>query len=201
MTTDTVFAVFADFNDRRDEPAPPPPEDESVSSDEVGSIRDAAWTEGYLTGRQECGSRGGDRPLTATLLTSVHELDATTSEAVGDAALAVADLLVNTVIAATSDNWSARLLERVRTVAERVKPALTVAPQFVLRDEHGTEQQFGDISDLSRALEAGGGEDVTIRWHRGEARLSRMALLEDLRDAILPLSAGRADQQNARNPT
>jgi hypothetical protein len=201
MTTDMVFAVFEDFNDRREEPEAPPPEDVLVPSDAIGEIREAAWTEGYLRGRQECGSCSGEQPLTATLLTSVHELDATTSEAVGDAALAVADLLVNTVITATSDNWSARLLERVRMVADRVKPALTVAPQFVLRDEQGTEQHFGNISDLSRVLEDGGGEDVTIRWHRGEATVSRMALLEDLRDALIPLSAGRADQQNARNRT
>ena len=201
MTTGTVFAVFEDFNDRRDEPAEPTIEDERISAEAAGELRDAAWTEGYLTGRQEHVSHSSERPLTATLLTAVHELEAGTSEAVGAAALAVADLLVNTVIAATSESWSARLLERVRAVADRVKPALTVAPRFVLRDRHGTEQQFGDISDLSRVLEDGSGEDVTIRWHRGEATISRTALLEDLRDAIIPLSAARADQQDARNLT
>ncbi|WP_428488801.1 hypothetical protein [Rhodopila sp.] len=201
MTTSTVFAVFEDFNDQRDEPAAPMIEDERISSEEVGEIRQAAWTEGYLTARQERLTHSGDRPLTATLLTAVHELEASTSEAVGAAALAMADLLVNTVIAATSENWSARLLERVRMVADRIKPALTVAPRFVLRDRHGTEQQFGDISDLSRVLEDGSGEDVTIRWHRGEAIISRTALLEDLRDAIIPLSVARADQQDARNLT
>ena len=201
MTTDTAFAVFEDFNDRRQEPAAPPPEIELVSFEAIDEIRATAWTEGYLQGRQQAARHSGDQPLTATLLTSMHDLDATTSEAVGDAALAVADLLVNTVITATSDNWSARLLQRVRMVADRVKPALTVAPQFVLRDQHGTEQHFGDLSDLSRVLQDGGGEDVTIRWHRGEATISRTALLADLCDAIIPLSAGRADQQNARNPT
>ena len=111
-------------------------------------------------------------------------------EAVDAASLAVADLLVNAVIAVTSDDWSARLLDRVRAVADRIKPALTVAPEFVLRDDSGTARCFDDISDLSQALEAGNtGEAVTIRWHRGEATISRTAMLEDLRDAIIPLSA------------
>jgi hypothetical protein len=165
-----------------------------------------------MTGRQDAGgghgrSRGAgtddrDPSLTARLVTSLHELDLHTSEAVDAAALAVADLLVNTVIAITSDTWSARLLDRVRAVADRIKPALTVAPAFVLRDADGTVQDFNDISDLSRALEAGGtGEDVTIRWHRGEATISRMALLEDLQEAIIPLSAGQTSEQNARQQT
>jgi hypothetical protein len=192
MATGTVFAVFEDFNETRDEPLAPPDEEASVPFDEVGGIRDAAWTEGYITGRQGCGPRSDDSSLTAKLLTSVHELGTTTSRAVDAAALAVADLLVSTVIAATSDGWSARLLDRVRIVAERIKPALTVAPEFVLRDDQGTEQNFGDLLDLSRVLEAGCvGEDVTIRWQRGEATIGRMALLEDLREAIIPLSAGR----------
>jgi hypothetical protein len=192
MASDTVFAVFEDFNEIRDEPPAPPDEEASVPFDEIGGIRDAAWTEGYMTAREECGPRSEDSSLTAKLLTSVHELGATTSRAVDAAALAVADLLVSTVIAATADGWSARLLERVRIVAERIKPALTVAPEFVLRDDQGTEQSFADLLDLSRVLEAGCiGEDVTIRWQRGEATVSRMALLEDLREAIVPLSAGR----------
>ena len=201
MTTSTVFAVFEDFNDRRDGATPLTSDADTGAADELGAMREAAWTDGYLAGRHEAGSGSGERLLTAKLLTSVHDLDATTSEVVGDAALIVADLLVKTVIAATSDNWSARLMDRVQMVADRVKPALSVAPRFVLRDEHGSEQQFGDISDLSRVLEAGGGEDVTIQWHRGEATISRLALLEDLRDAIIPLSAGRADESNIRNPT
>ncbi|MEA2738431.1 MAG: hypothetical protein QOH05_1738, partial [Acetobacteraceae bacterium] len=132
----------------------------------------------------------------------LHELASETAGAVDLASLTVADLLVNTVIAATSDNWSARLMDRVRMVADRIKPTLTVAPQFVLRDDHGAEQHFANISDLSQALDAGStGQDVTIRWQRGEAMISRMALLDDLRDAIIPLSAGLADQQNVRNPT
>jgi hypothetical protein len=201
MTTGAIFAVFEDFNEPRDEPSPPPPEDESFASVEVSKIRETAWTEGYLTGRRESGSHDSDQPLMAKLLTSMHDLAAETSGAVDAASLMVADLLVNAVIAITSDGWAARLLERVRIVADRIKPALTVAPEFVLRDPHGTEQHFGDLSDLSRVLEAGdgGGVDVTIRWQRGEATISRMALLEDLRDAIIPLTAGRASEPDARS--
>jgi hypothetical protein len=202
MTTDTIFAVFEDFNEPREALSPPSEEDTLPPFGESGEIREEAWTDGYLTGRQERDVHAGDLTLTARLLTSVHELDSTTSRAVDAASLALADLLVNTVIAVTSENWSAWLLDRVRAVAERIKPALTVAPEFVLRDDHGTARCFADLADLSRALEAGdAGEDVTIRWHRGEATISRTALLEDLREAIIPLSAGRANEQNARNPT
>jgi hypothetical protein len=202
MTTRTIFTVFEDFNEPRDEAPVPEVEDVPLPSGDIDEIREAAWTEGYLTGRQESGAHTSDQPLTAKLLTSLHELASETAGAVDLASLTVADLLVNTVIAATSDNWSARLMDRVRMVADRIKPTLTVAPQFVLRDDHGAEQHFANISDLSQALDAGStGQDVTIRWQRGEAMISRMALLDDLRDAIIPLSAGLADQQNVRNPT
>jgi hypothetical protein len=202
MATDTIYSVFADFNEPRDKPAALPIDDEPLPFGDIGEIRAAAWTEGYLTGRQESGSQNSDQSLTAKLLTSVDELSSTTDAAVDAASLVVAELLVNTVIALTSDAWSVRLLDRVRLVAERIKPALTVAPEFVLRDSHGSEQRFGDISDLALALDAGGtGEDVTIRWQRGEATISRMALLEDLREAIIPLSAGLVNEQHARNQT
>ena len=101
----------------------------------IGEIREEAWTDGYLTGRQDGSAARRRSALTARLLTSVHELDAKTSRRGRCRRLAVADLLVNTVIAVTSDDWSARLLDRVRMVAERIKPALTVAPEFVLRDD------------------------------------------------------------------
>jgi hypothetical protein len=232
MATNTIFTVFEDFNDPRDEPAPVADEDAPPSVGEIGEIRATAWTDGFMTGRQtmgrqtmghqtpgnqtlgdqtlgdqtwghhESGVHDNDRTLMAKLLTSVHDLESKTSEAVDAAALAVADLVVNTVMTVTSDNWSARLLDRVRTVADRIRPALTVAPEFVLRDVDGNMHHFSDISELSRALEAGGnGEDVTIRWHRGEATISRMAMLEDLRDAFIPLSAGRTDDQNSRSQT
>jgi len=196
MMTDTTFAVFEDFNEPRDEPDPVPAEHQAPPFGDIGEIRSAAWNEGYITGRQVSGGHDGDPTMTAKLLTSVYELGNRTSEAVDAAALAVADLLVNTVIALTSDGWPGRLLDRVRMVADRIKPALTVAPEFVLLGVDGTTQQFGDIAELSRALEAGGGgEDVTIRWQRGEATINRAALLEDLREAIIPLSAGRANEQ------
>jgi hypothetical protein len=197
MTTDTTFAVFEDFNEPRETPAPPPAEDMPPPFDELGEIREEAWTDGYLTGRQERDARGDDGAISARLLTSVHDLEAKAAEAVDAASLVVADLLVNAVIAVTSDEWAARLLDRVRSVADRIKPALTVAPEFVLSDGSGSSQCFGDISALSHALEDGrDGEAVTIRWHRGEATISRSALLADLRDAINPLSAN----PTVRNP-
>jgi hypothetical protein len=202
MTTDTMFAVFADFNDHKDEPPPPPVEEEPPAFDATSQIREEAWTDGYLTGRQEPADETADGRLTAKLVTSLHDLDAKTADAVDAASLAVADLLINTVIAVASEDWPAKLLGRVRMVADRIKPALTVTPEFVLRDDSGTEQRFGDISSLSRALDDGiVGEDVTIRWQRGEAIISRRALLEDLREAVTPLSAGLVNEQNARHPS
>lgn len=202
MATDTIFAVFADFNDHPDEPAPAPAETDTSAADAIGVIREQAWTEGYLTGRQEPAEQPSNSRLVASLVTSLDALDAKTAEAVDAASLAVAGLLVNTVIAVASDDWSSKLLGRVRMIAERIKPALTVAPEFVLRDDGGAERRFGDISSLARALDDGiVGEDVTIRWQRGEATISRTALLEDLREAIVPLSAGLVNEQNARHPS
>jgi hypothetical protein len=202
MTTDTMFAVFADFNDARDEPPPPPVEEPQPAFDEIGQIRDQAWTDGYLAGRQEPIGDAPDSRMTAKLVTSLYELDSRTADAVDAASLAVADLLVNTVIAVASDEWPRKLLSRVRMVADRIKPALTVEPEFLLRDDSGTERRFGDIASLSRALDDGVvGEDVTIKWQRGEATISRTALLEDLREAVIPLSAGLVNEQNARYPS
>ena len=199
MTTPAMFAVFADFNDHRDEP-PPPAEQEAPHFDEIGNIREQAWTEGYLTGRQELGSENSDGRLTAKLLTALSELDTKTESAVDAASLAVADLLINTVVAVIAEDWPAKLLGRVRMIADRIKPALTVAPEFVMRDDAGTERRFGDISSLSRALDEGiVGEDVTIRWLRGEATISRTTLLEDLREAVMPLSAGLVNERNPRH--
>jgi hypothetical protein len=200
MTAGAMFAVFADFNNHGDDPPPEPIEAEPSHADEIGHIREEAWTEGYLTGRQEPADPSGDGKLTAKLLTSLYELDAKAEDAVDAASLVVADLLVNTVLAVTSQDWSAKLLGRVRMVAERIKPALSVAPEFVMRDDGGIERRFGDISSLSRAFDDGiVGEDVTIRWQRGEAIISRTNLLEDLREAVMPLSAGLVNEQNARH--
>lgn len=201
MTTDAMLAVFADFNDPGDEP-PPPAEEDHSAADEIGRVREAAWTDGYLTGRRDPGRGHADRVLTAELLTALHDLDGKTADAVDAASLAVADLLVGAVIAMASDAWPAGLAERVRMVADRVKPALTVAPEFILRDDDGTERLFADIAGLTRAVEDGlSGESVTIRWRRGEATISRTSLLEDLRDAVMPLSAGLVNAQKARHPS
>jgi hypothetical protein len=196
MTTNSMFMVFADFNDARAEPEPPPQNEERAEPNGAGQIREEAWTDGYLAGRQETGE-SGDRKLTSKLLTSLYDLDAKAAEAVDAASLALAGLLIDTVIAVASDDWSGKLMGRVRMVADRIKPALTVAPEFLLLDDGGTERRFGDISDLSRALEDGAvAGDVTIRWQRGQATISRGALLEDLREAVIPLSAGLAATEN-----
>jgi hypothetical protein len=198
MTTNLLFAVFEDFNEHKEEP-PPPIEVLAPGSDEIDLIRGEAWTDGYLTGRQEPGQTSGAANWSAKLLSSLDELDVKAADAVTSASLAVADLLVNAIIAGVSDDWSAGLSSRVRMIAERIKPALTVAPEFILWDDGGTERRFGNISSLSRALDDGiVGESVTIKWQRGEATISREALLEDLREAVVPLSAGLADEQSVR---
>ncbi|HEY0181674.1 MAG TPA: hypothetical protein VGC09_02600 [Rhodopila sp.] len=200
MSTDTMMAVFEDFNEPGAEPPPAPVENPPPPLEEIDGMREAAWTEGYLTGRQERSAYISVQPLMPKLLTALDALEAKTSEAVDAASLAVADLLVSTVLAATSDSWSARLLDRVRIVADQIKPALSVAPEFVLRESNGTEHRFGDLADLSQALDAGdNGEDVTIRWQRGESTISRTALLENLREAIIPLLVDQSNEQNPRN--
>jgi hypothetical protein len=202
MTTDALFAVFANFNDQIDEPPAAPVEEAPVAFDETSKIRLEAWTEGYLAGRQEPGHMSADGRLTAKLLTSLHDLTARTAQEVDAASLAVADLLISTVISVVSDDWPAKLLGRVRMIANRIKPALTVAPEFILTDDGGTERRFADIDSLSRAFDEGVvGEDVTIRWQRGEATISRAALLEDLREAAIPLSAGLVNEQIVRHPS
>jgi hypothetical protein len=201
MATDTMFAVFEDFNDRRTKP-PPPVEEAHVALAELGPIREQAWTDGYMTGRQQAAVSGDDPPSAATLLTSLHALGSDVSGAVDAASLAVADLLVDAFIAVTNGDWSVRLMDRVRIVADRIKPALTIAPDFVLRDDTGAEQHFSDITELSRAMEScSGAEDVSIRWQHGEATIGRTTLLEDLRNAVIPLSAGRMDATQARQHT
>jgi hypothetical protein len=195
----SATAVFADFNETRGEPEPAPIEEEPSQDEAIVNIREEAWTDGYLIGRQKPTGDRADQALTAKLLTTLHELETNAAEAVDAASLTIADLLVNTVIAVASDDWPGMLLGRVRRLAERIKPALTVTPEFLLRDNYGTERSFADISELSRALEDGmGGEGVTIRWQRGEATINRTALLEDLREAVVPLSAGLVNAQNAR---
>ena len=199
MATDTVLSIFMDFNEPKEEPETAAAADAYIPPSEIGQIREEAWTDGYMTGRQSQAAAREETNRVSSLLTSVHALEATTEQAVDAAALAVADLLVDTIMAVASEEWPAKLMGRVRMVADRIKPALTVQPEFILRDDGGTEQRFADISHLAHALEGGViGEDVTIRWLRGEATISREALLEDLRSAVIPLSAGLVNQQNAR---
>ena len=151
---------------------------------------------------EQIGDESADGKLTAKLLTALDDLTAKTAQEIDAASLAVADLLINTVISVVCDEWPAKLLGRVRMIADRIKPALTVAPEFILRDDRGIERRFADIDSMARALDEGVvGEDVTIRWHRGEATISREALLEDLREAVIPLSAGLVNEQIPRHPS
>jgi hypothetical protein len=202
MATDTVLSIFADFNEPKEAPEPGPVEDDPAVPEEPVPYREEAWIDGYLTGQRALAAGRGDRTLAASLLSSLHAMEAKATEAVDTAALTLADLLIKTVIAAASEEWPAKLLGKVRMVADRVRPALAAAPEFILRDDGGTERCFASISDLSQALDDGIiGEDVTIRWQRGEATVSRTALLEDLREAVIPLSAGLVNEQNARQQT
>jgi hypothetical protein len=199
MTVD-MFAVFEDFNEIRDEPPPPPSssiEDMPLLPDDV---RSEAWTAGYLTGSAERSAGSSDQKLAAKLLTSIYELNTKVSDAGEAASLAVAELLVNTVIASTSDAWAKRLLERVRQVAVRIRPALTIGVKFLLTDELGDVHCFRDVTEFSRLLEDGGVvKYVSIQWQRGEATMSQVDLLEDIREAIIPLSAGLVAEQHRRS--
>lgn len=201
MTTEMFRAIFQDFNEPAAEMPGSAADDVPAPIGDLGDIRQEAWTDGYLKGRQATGYLSAEQNVTARLLTSLHELDLSASQAVDAASLAVADMLVNSFIATASADWSAQLMDRVRIVADRIKPALTVAPEFVLRDSAGAVRSFDDVTELARVLEAGGGQDVTIKWLRGEAKISRSALLEDLRDAIIPLTSGLENGQHARKHT
>ena len=204
MASKTIIAVFEDFNDRHEAPSVPLSEPEICES---APGRDESWTDGYLAGRRGR-DPDSDRPdMAATLLTSVFALDEKASAAVAAASLLVAELLVTTIIAAVADavvadEWPVQLIDRVRAVADRIKPALIVAPEFIVRNEHGDPRCFSDISKLSRALEGSKDSDhVSIQWQRGEAIISRSDLLEDLRQAIVPLSSGLSKEQFFRTQT
>ena len=202
MTTNTVFTVFAYYNEPKVARALPMPEDDAGPSEEIGLIREEAWTDGYLTGRQALANETAAQTIAAKLLTSLHDLETTAAQEADTTSLAIADLLANMVIAAASDDWSSHLPGRVRMVAERIKPTLSKSPEFTLRDADGVSRSFADLTDLSRAIEANPVvQDVTIRWHWGEAMISRTELLKDLREAIFPLSAGLVNEQNARQQT
>ncbi len=200
MNTNVIVAVFADFNDLREEPQVPQVEEVlSINNETVDQAREEAWTDGYLTARQAPVSENEGMSLTAKLVTALDQLDDKAEDAVDAASMVVADLLVNAVVAAASASWPSDLLCRVRTIANKIKPALTVEPEFVLRDSSGTERRFADIASLTTAFDDEIiGEDVTIKWKRGEAAISRLALLEDLQEAVIPLSAGLVNEQDIR---
>ena len=58
-----------------------------VPSEEIGLIREEAWTDGYLTGRQALSNDQGGQTVAAKLLTSLHDLEATAAQATDMASL------------------------------------------------------------------------------------------------------------------
>ena len=194
MTTDMIFAVFEDFNERWEESANP------IVALEVPPLENSheeAWTAGFLAGRREYGPDSDVRSQTAKLVTSVFAMHEQIAASVDAAALAVADLLV---VAVAADDWPVRLVDRLRGISDRIKPALTGAPEYLLSDDGGVEHRFADAFGIEQALSSGDScESISIRWQRGEATISRSALVEDLRRAIVPLSSGPSNQQHARN--
>ena len=199
MPAATMFAVFEDFNEFKEKPVEPPAEDISVPSTEQTA---ETWMDGYLTGYQLGRTASNDQPLSAKLLTSMHDLGADVSRVADAASVAIADLLMNTVIAISTDDWSRRLPDRVRLIADRVRPAVTARTEFLVQDDLGTTRRFEDIAELSRALETGSvSNDVVIQWQGGEALISQTALLKELREVIVPLSAGWIAAENPQDQT
>lgn len=191
--------IFVDFNEPVDAPQPAPPPLELPPPDPTAAIRQAAWTEGYLSGHAAARAEPMDAAPLAQLLTALHDLETELTAAVETAALTVAGAVIDTVIAAAHDEWPASLPRRVHALAQRLKPALTVAPEFRLRDPTGAEHRFPDLAALTQALEAGApAEDITIAWHRGQATISRSMLLQDLRHAVVPLTEASNNEQPIR---
>ena len=203
----TAVLLFADFNDipeRAGETAAPAPEattELDPPADPTADIRRQAWTEGYLTAR---GTPVEDpaRASMARLLSSLDTLRGEAAAMTKATSRGIAALILDAAIAIADDAWSASLPARIRVLMDRIGPALTVEPEFVLREAGGTERRFADIGALTLALDGGiGCEDVTVQWPHGSACIGRDLLLEDLRDAIRPLSAGLVNEQNNRHPS
>ncbi len=196
--------LFADFNDipEADQGTPPPPPVLQPPADPAADIRQQAWTEGYLTARR---APAGEDPAAVSMARLVSSLDTLRAESAAmaeTASLTIASLILDTAIAVADEAWSASLPARVRALIDRIRPALTVAPEFVLREASGVERRFGDIGALTRALDGAiGCEDVTIQWPHGRASIGRDLLLEDLREAVRPLSASLVNEQNSRQPS
>ena len=202
----TAAMLFADFNDIPEvdwDTRPPPPASEpSPPTDTTADIRQQAWTEGYLTGRREPAGEDPSAAAIARLLSSLHTLRTESSAMVETASIAIASLVVNAVIAIADEAWSASLPARVQTLMDRIRPALAVAPEFVLREASGVERRFADIGALTLALDGGiDCEGVTIQWQHGRASIGRDLLLEDLREAVRPLSTVLENEQNSRQPS
>ena len=53
MTTATIFAVFEDFNDQGETLPVEQVEVVPAPQVDIGELREEAWTDGYMTGRQE----------------------------------------------------------------------------------------------------------------------------------------------------
>jgi flagellar biosynthesis/type III secretory pathway protein FliH len=196
--------LFADFNDipEADRDTPPPPPVQEPPADPTADIRQQAWTEGYLTARRAHIVEDPAAASMARLLSSLDTLRTESAAMAKTASRAIASLILDTAIAVADEAWSASLPGRVQALMDRVRPALTVAPEFVLREASGVERRFADIGALTLALDGGiGCEDVTIQWQQGRASIGRDVLLEDLREAVRPLSIGLVNEQSSRQPS
>ena len=205
MTAVLLFADFNDIRERAGETAAPAPEatpEADPPADPVADIRRQAWTEGYLIARAGTSVEEPTRGSMARLLSSLDTLRGEAAAMTKATSRGIAALILDAAIAIADDAWSASLPARIRVLMDRIGPALTVAPEFVLREAGGTERRFADIGALTLALDGGiGCEDVTVQWPHGSASIGRDLLLQDLRDAIRPLSAGLVNEQNSRHPS
>ena len=187
MQAGMLFAVFEDFNDGRDKAGPPAIEEKPAAPPENVS---ESWTEGYLAGYRAGSAANSEQELTAKLLASVYELSLNVSEASEAAALAVADMLINTIVAITSVNWSSCLPDRIRIVSNQIRPAMTLKSEIIIDDSLGDKHRLKDVSELSQILNS---ElicsDAVIQWQHGEAIISQATLLKDLGEILAPLSA------------
>ena len=202
----TAVLLFADFNDiqesAREAATPAAETTPDPHAAPAADIRRQAWTEGYLTARRAACAEDPTGASMARLLSSLDRLRGEAAAMAESASLGIATLILDAAIAIADDDWSASLPARVRVLMDRIGPALTVAPEFVLRETGGAERRFADIGSLILALDGAiGCEDVTMRWPHGSASIGRDLLLEDLRDAVRPLSAGLVNEQNSRQPS
>ncbi len=189
MATEIILTPFENFNDHKQCTVDVIAETEihCREKDEANS-----WTEGYLFGYRNNDTAIAARNMAASLVTLVSAMNERTPAEVEAASLAVADFLL---LAITSEDWPLRMPGRVKLVAEQLKPALGGTPEYILREEAGILHRFDSLSDLLFAVESGvSSDDVSIRWRRGEATISRSRFLADLRQAISPLQISRTTE-------